>query len=124
MKKVIINSCIAVLVLIGFYCQKELSVSPEDPVIHTGLIYIKSNPTNAKIFLNDKNTGKTTPDSLRWLEAGKYKLTLKLNDWADSVFFVTIDEIKKDSVLIDFTMNSSMSGTLDVKTLPAGAEIF
>jgi hypothetical protein len=124
MKKVIIIICLSVLYFIGIHCQKEVSVSPEESPIHKGFINIESNPTNAKIFLNDKNTGRITPDSLRWLEAGKYKLTLKLNNWADSVFYISIDEIRRDSLYIDFTRDSAMCGTLEVKTTPAGATIF
>jgi ligand-binding sensor domain-containing protein len=123
MKKLILIIGLLTLFLSGIHCQKEVSVSPDQPSVHKGVIYIGSNPTNAKIYLNDKNTGKVTPDSLRWLETGKYKLTLKLKNWSDSLFYVSVNEIRKDSLYIDFTKNVSMCGTLEIKTTPAGATI-
>jgi hypothetical protein len=124
MKKIIIDCFLFALLLIGIFCNKEVSVSPQELPIHTGRIYIMSNPSKAKIYLNDKNTGRLTPDSIRWLEAGKYKITLKLDDWNDIVLNTNIDETKMDSLFIDFTKDPSMCGSLEVKTNPSGAEIF
>lgn len=124
MGKIIIGCFLITLFFIGIFCNKEVSVSPPDSPVHTGRIYIQSNPSRAKIYLNGKNTGRLTPDSIRWLEAGQYKITLKIEDWSDVVFNTNIDETNMDSLFIDFTKYPLMYGSLEVKTFPSGVEIF
>jgi ligand-binding sensor domain-containing protein len=124
MKKLILSFYLIVLLVIGIFCNKEVSVSPTELSIHTGQIFIESNPTKAKIYLNGKNTGRVTPDSIRWLEAGTYKLILKIQGWRDSVFNVTVNETNIVKLNIDFTKNPLMFGSIEVKSSPSGAQVF
>ncbi|MCX6151810.1 MAG: PEGA domain-containing protein [Ignavibacteriales bacterium] len=105
-------------------CNKEVSVSPPEEPIHTGFVYIESNPNYAKIYLNGRNTGKVTPDSLRWLEAGKQTVTLRLTGWKDSTLQLNIIESERLNFFFDFTKNLAMCGYIDCKTHPTDADIF
>lgn len=50
-------------------------------IIKTGLIYIKSIPDGAKVYLNARLINKTTPVSIEGLMPAKYKLSLELEDY-------------------------------------------
>lgn len=60
------------------------------PLINTGSIYITSNPMGAQIWLNGTNTGKVTPDTVKSINAGWYSVTLKLTNYYDSTFSVSV----------------------------------
>jgi len=50
-------------------------------IIKTGLIYVKSIPSGAQVYLNARFINKTTPASIEGLMPGKYKLSLELQDY-------------------------------------------
>lgn len=58
--------------------------------ITTGSLYVSSEPSGADIFLNNSNTGKTTPSTLNDITEGNYSLTLKLNYYRDTTINVQI----------------------------------
>ncbi|MCX6152237.1 MAG: PEGA domain-containing protein [Ignavibacteriales bacterium] len=126
MKRIRITILILVLYLVftAGFCNKEITVSPPEGAIHTGFVYIESNPNLAKIYLNGRNTGKVTPDSLRWLEAGKQTVTLRLTGWKDSTLQLNIIESERLNLFFDFTKNLAMCGYIDCKTHPNEADIF
>ena len=78
--------------------QNTLSVKNITMVksIDYGDLYIQSSPPGAGIYLNNNNTGKITPDSIKHLEVGNYNITLKLPDYVDTSFSVNI---QKDLVI-------------------------
>jgi len=107
-----------------FTCSKEVSVTPPDAPPPKGYIFIDSNPKGFQIYLEDKDMGRMTPDSLTWLSTGAYKITLKKNLFFDSTFIVNITEGQKPSVLIDFSQNTRMLGSIKCSSTPSGAQIF
>lgn len=110
--------------LFFFSCNKEITVDPPEEPVHTGIIFIASNPTHAKIFLENRNTGKFTPDSIRWLKEGIYKIFLRLEGWKDSAFIVNVKEQQRQNFNIDFSYNPAMFGAIECKTHPVGGQIF
>jgi hypothetical protein len=60
--------------------------------IEYGDLYVQSNPSGASIYLNNNNTDKITPDSIKHLEVGNYNITLKLPDYADTSISVSIQK--------------------------------
>lgn len=58
-------------------CEQEISTSPLEPEPQKGKIVFDSNPHGFTIFLNGRNTGSITPDSLTFLDANDYLITLK-----------------------------------------------
>ncbi|MCX6151813.1 MAG: PEGA domain-containing protein [Ignavibacteriales bacterium] len=124
MKKSLYFLSLFISAIIAVSCNKEVSVSPEDPIIHTGYLFVESNPTKAAIYLNGKNTGKFTSDSIRWLESGDYRITLRLKGWRDSVFKVSVNEKIKTNLAIDFTTNPLMCGEIAVTSWPVGVAVF
>lgn len=50
-------------------------------IIKTGLIYVKSIPEGANVYLNTRDIKKTTPVSIEGLMPGKYRLFLELKGY-------------------------------------------
>ncbi|MCW8804835.1 MAG: PEGA domain-containing protein [Ignavibacteriaceae bacterium] len=105
------------LLLFKFGCTDEPPTTTNlEPV--KGLIYINSNPSGAEIFLQGTSTGKFTPDSIINLAPNSYDIRIRLNDYADSSFEVSVNAGLKTTVDIDLT------GTLSIGSTPSGAEIY
>jgi hypothetical protein len=119
-----ILSCILLLFFISS-CEKEVFTEAEKPASPVnGKIYINSNPAGYTIFLNNKNMGLITPDSLTWLNSGTYKITLRKNLFEDSVFSVDVAGGEKTSLDIDYFKNPKSYGKIICTSIPIGANIF
>ncbi|HKB86886.1 MAG TPA: PEGA domain-containing protein, partial [Ignavibacteriaceae bacterium] len=105
-------------------CNKEISTSPPEAVPqNSGKLFVASNPAGAKIYLNNKNTGYFTPDTVPYLDGGAYKLVTKLNLFKDSSEIVNIKKDSLTSVFFNYTTNPTMKGYLNVDSYPQGADI-
>lgn len=104
-------------------CDKEVSRSPIEPDPPEGFIYINSIPERFTIFLNGRNTGRLTPDSISYIDAGEYQITLKKKYFKDTTTIVNLAENEKLQISVDIISNPSMYGNLSFQTSPAGAEI-
>ena len=65
-----------------------------------------------------------TPDTVQWLQARNYKLTLKLELFKDTNVVITVNQAQITKVRLDYTRNPNMRGTLYCDTNPRGAEVF
>jgi hypothetical protein len=122
MKKYYILLIFIVTLLNG--CQKELSTSPEDILLAKNALIVESYPSGAGIYLNDKNTGQFTPDTLFWVNEGRIKLTLKLNLFKDSTITIQQSPIDTQRIFLDYSKNPTMNGRLFIDSNPRDAEIF
>lgn len=105
-------------------CVKEVTTAPEDEEIPRGMIVISSNPPNAAIYLNNKNTGYKTPDTLKYMSDDTINIRLKLPYFRDSV--LTKFKLEKDQIVnldINLLGNPAMLGSLYFFSTPAGAAI-
>jgi hypothetical protein len=111
------------LIVVFIGCDKEVSRSPVEPEAPKGFIYVDSDPQGFTIFFNDRNTGRITPDSISYIDADQYEITLKKKYFKDTSVVVLLDENEKKNVFIDIVSNPSMYGNLVLTTSPAGAAI-
>ncbi|MBT8381426.1 MAG: PEGA domain-containing protein, partial [Ignavibacteria bacterium] len=111
------------LLIVVLGCDKEVSRTPVEPPPPQGFIYINSIPDGFTIFQNGRNTGRITPDSISYIEAGNYEIILKKKYFNDTLLIVTIDENEKFNLNVDLLSNPSMYGDLFLQTQPEGAEI-
>ncbi len=110
--------------LLNTSCERETFTGfEEETQIENYKLFIQSNPTNAAIYLDGKNTGKKTSDTLDWLSPGKNKITLKLELYEDTTEVVNIVKGRSSNLFIDFEANSRNYGKIDCSTIPIGAEI-
>jgi len=104
-------------------CDKEVSRSPVESEPPMGFIYINSTPEGFTIFQDGRNTGRITPDSISYIEAGVFELTLKKKYFKDSSLVVNLNENEKLTLNVDFLSNPSMYGGIYLQSIPAGASI-
>lgn len=88
---------IPVAFLLGlFIVSCEDSTTGPDNTPTTGNLSIQSTPTGAQIWYvkgttgTPTNSGKTTPDTLKNLDAAQYTILLKLDGYRDTTYVVTI----------------------------------
>lgn len=121
MKRIII--VLTLLCLINS-CDREVSISQPLPDPIYGTLYVNSKPEGATIFLNGRNMGKTTPDTIKWLPFGGYKLELKKELYyvlEDSIYIGSEDISKFD---YDYFSNPKVYGKFKIDSYPEdGADI-
>jgi hypothetical protein len=76
-------------------CKTNPPTAPSLPTLDFGKIFVTANVDGAKIFLNDFNTGKVTPDTIE-SPTGTYELRLEKENYLSSVQMV---EVLKDSLV-------------------------
>jgi len=95
-------------------CEKEVSVSqpvPEEPM---GDFIISSYPENSKIFIDGRNSGYTTPYTIKYLEIKEHNVTLKLDLFKDYDFTITPNEETLESYNADYRTLPGVNGSLKV----------
>jgi PEGA domain len=86
MKKLIFLLLIPFVALLITSCSDDDPITPAEP----GSIFITSNPAGAQIWIDGVNTSQTTPDTVLDIDEGVYSFTLKLVDYEDTTFTVSI----------------------------------
>lgn len=87
--------------------------STEDPITPAakGNLFLTSNPAGAQIWLDGVNTSKVTPDTVKDLDAAVYSVTLKLTDYNDTTFSISVSA-GQTSVVTNIALVSNMMKTL------------
>lgn len=64
----------------------------DDPITPTpdGNIFVSSNPAGAQIWIDGSNTLKTTADTIKNVNEGVHLITLKLQDYRDTTFSISV----------------------------------
>jgi ligand-binding sensor domain-containing protein len=107
-------------------CKREVFTGiTESPAPQNGRIFIDSNPKGAMIYLNGKNSGLITPDTLKWLNFGRYDITLKLylyNDTKIPGYIVSGTALQK--IYNDYSIQPDQKGSIICSSQPNSAKIF
>jgi hypothetical protein len=109
MKRIFLLLLFLVLAMVLSSCD-----TTDDPVTPTntkGGIYLTSNPAGAQIWIDGVNTSLTTPDTVTNVEQGLRNVTLKLQDYVDTTFSVSVtaDQI---SIVTNIVMVTNIITTL------------
>lgn len=64
--------------------------NPTTPANTKGNLFVTSNPAGAQIWIDGVNTSQVTPDTVMDIEEGLHNVTLKLTDYTDSTFSISI----------------------------------
>lgn len=89
------------VILLFSRCETNPPLTPEEVQKDSGKLYINSNVPGARIFLNDVNTGKISPDTLS-SEVGSHIVKLELEGFATTSQSVTV--IKDSTITVNFTL--------------------
>lgn len=122
-KKIKLFFLLLTALVLNFGCEQEISTSPPEPEPQNGKIVFNSNPQGFTIFINGRNTGSVTADSLAFLNEGTYEITLKKKYYKDSVFTIQLLKDETKNLFIDFISNPSMYGKINLFSIPSGASI-
>jgi hypothetical protein len=87
MKKLILFLLIPFTALMITSCDTS-----NDPITPTpeGSVFLSSNPAGAEIWIDGTNTLKTTADTIKNVVEGVHSITLKLEDYIDTTFSISI----------------------------------
>jgi len=115
MKKLIFLLFVAITTLVIVSCD-----SSDDPVTPTptGNLYVTSTPSGAQIWVGGTNTGKVTPDTVKSLDEGVYSVTLKLTDYNDTTFSISVTENQTSVVgpiVLVSNINTSFFGGIPIR---------
>jgi len=116
---------LALTTLLIISCDKQVSVS--QPEIHTfenAKVFIDSKPNHAEIFVDGKNTGLLTPDTVRWLSKGKHNFLLRLNRFPDIKFALLADSMQLFSYYYNYYSDPNNYGAISFKSTPDSAAIY
>jgi hypothetical protein len=93
------------------------------PVYTPGTLTILSSPAGPDVYLNGKLSGKVPPSGIftRTLPAGSYSIELRLEGYAPYTKEVYI--ASDGMITVSATLNQYTSGTLEVTSVPPGAQI-
>lgn len=105
-------------------CDRELSVTQPASPIPQGSLDISTSPEGYEIIVNERLSGKYTPDSLVYIEEGTYNLTFRHPIYIDTSITVQIEKDQKKSVLTDCTQHPLFHGKIKCYSIPNGADIF
>jgi hypothetical protein len=120
----IILALVLVTNILLINCDKVIT-APETIELHSNSsIFISTLPSGFSVFINNRNTGAITPDSLLFIEPGTYQIALKKNYFKDTVFSVTILQDKRLEVFVNVLDNPTFYGAIDIRSIPSQAEIF
>ena len=114
---------IPIIILLTVRCEKELSTTQVETEPQKGKIIFESNPQGFAIYINGKNTGSITPDSLTFMDAGSYNIMLKKKFYNDSTLAIQLLQDERKSLYIDYLSNPGMYGRINLFSIPAGATI-
>lgn len=113
-----------VLLLSSSGCEKEVSVTPEFSLPPMGSLYINSIPDSALIYINEKNTGYLTPDTIRFLEPGSYLVTLKKEYFNDVEKTIEIIADTMVQYILDYHTVNGINGEVSILSTPNGAVVY
>jgi hypothetical protein len=122
-ERLLIGGMIFLLFTFG-YCEKDVTTTPPLEPVPQALLLINSIPAGSTIFVNGRNTGRITPDSLPYIEEGSYQITLKKKYFRDTSFVMQAVEHERRSITVDYSSNPLMLGSLSLTSVPNNSRIF
>ena len=110
MKKLIVLLIFPFLGLLITSCDStDDPTSP--PAVTEGGIYLTSNPAGAQIWVDGANTNLITPDTVLNVDAGVRNVTLKLQDYKDTTFAISVTA-EQISIVTNIAMVTNIITTL------------
>lgn len=113
-----------IIIVTALSCQKEVyTTEPNETKLTNSKIIVSSYPEGAKIYLDGKNMGCKTPDSLNWLQPGAHTITLKLGLFPDRSYDLQIQDSAHVTWFYDYYSDTLNYGKLYCTSLPTAANI-
>ncbi len=105
-------------------CEKEVFTSIVEPANYAiGKMLVETNPSGFNIYVDNKNMGLKTPDTVKWLLPGQRKLTIKNELYPDTSINLNVSEVSLTKVKIDVTLNPRFYAKLYLKSNPNASRV-
>ena len=113
------------LALISISCDQKVSVSGVQE-FETGnaSYFITTEPEGAAIFVDGRNTGLFTPDTIKWLPGGEHNFILKLDPFLDYPFIDIASDNQINTKVYSFYSDSNNFGSIKFESEPTGCTIY
>ncbi|MBU1101093.1 MAG: PEGA domain-containing protein [Bacteroidetes bacterium] len=105
-------------------CDQEVSTTPPDPEPGNSKIYVNTFPSGYDIYVNNRITGKQSPDSLVYLDSDSYEIGLKHTLFLDTTITVSVSNDEVRDLGVDLTTEERFFSKVECTSIPAEAEIF
>ena len=113
------------LALISVSCEKKVSVSgPQEFETGTASYFITTEPDGAAIFVDGRNTGLFTPDTIKWLPVGEHQFILKLNPFLDFSFIDLASDNQLNTKEYSFYSDTKNFGSIKFESEPTECTVF
>ncbi len=120
--KSIVLLCSSLLI---YSCKQEIiSEPPDEPSIKNSKLIVSSKSEGAQIYLDGKNMGVRTPDSLDWIQPGQHKVTLKLGLFPDRSYDFEIQDSSRIKYYYDYYTDPRNLGGISCSSTPSSANVF
>jgi len=96
----------------------DITATLSKPEVKSGRLAINSRPSGARIYLNNRRSNHTTPYTYSEIDAGRYRISLKLNGYAS--YDTTVSVQSGDYSSFRAVLRKS-SGDLKVTVVPFGS---
>jgi len=114
-----------VVSIILISCEKDVSVSqPFDHEVGTAQYHILTEPAGAAIFVDERNTGLFTPDTVKWLTEGTHEFILKREPFLDYPFTATAENNNLYSKEYSFYSDTKNFGSIKFNSSPDSCAIY
>lgn len=114
MKKLFI---LPLLLAVGIFLSgcEDTSTDPIVTVVK-GSVYVQTTPVGAQIWINNVNSGKVTPDTIKNLDSGNVVITLKLATFKDTTFTVQIlpNQVRSVAITMKADINAVKFGPVRI----------
>lgn len=117
MKKLILLLTIVAALIIVNACDSTDDNTVNPPANTKGNLFVSSTPSGAQILIDGLNTSQVTPDTVMDIEEGVHNVTLRLTDYYDSTFSVSITAGQTGivgPVLLTSDINTSLFGPVTI----------
>ncbi len=113
------------IIILFISCEKEVFVESEIKETYTtGKLLVESLPGPASIYIDGKNSGFKTGDTIKYLLPGNHKIKLKQNLLKDTTFYFNIVENTISRILVDYYKNPGQFGKIYCVSNKNGASIY
>lgn len=89
----------------------------------SGSLFVTSTPSGANIYLDDFNTGKVTPDTIKPLAPDNYSIKLSLADYRDTTITTTVSTGTLTTENVELTFYEPR-GSITLNSDPEGARVY
>lgn len=113
------------ILIITLSCERDVSVSgPTDYETGTAMYFLSTEPEGAEIYVDNRNTGLVTPDTVKWLSEGEHSFLLKHEPFLDYEFEGIAENEEINSTTYSYYSDSKNFGSIKFNSSPEGCSIY